>query len=270
MWGFLFGLSAGYLLSEKPRESSARSAAEQAQTQVLIDIVKTCDAYEKTGPSPEELALMLVPIKKKFDAVDLSKFRSSEAQTVYWQMKCYFLEHMNVPAAEQSGSFELPPDAAAPADPLGGREPLSIGFDGRQVTENNYYRSIWSAMYLCRWHCGALHLFVPAETPAGFPGRRILEKIGGARKVTAHVSKKKKPQTYRMDLFFEGDPLTLPVIRLVDGEIEPAISEKDAEIPDPECQIHVSPDGRTAAVLPLQFRFVDDLPVLYDNADVLL
>lgn len=98
MLDFLLGMAAGHILFEHGKENAPSTSAEQIleheQTKVLIEIVKSADAIEKTNPSPELLAIQLEPLKMMFDRIDFDAIKSPEGITVYQQMNEYFADHM--------------------------------------------------------------------------------------------------------------------------------------------------------------------------------
>ena len=94
MLDFLIGMAAGHLLTQSNgRGNTSERLYEQAQTKVLIDIVNTAAEIEKDDPSPEELELQLRPLKMMFDRIDYCGIKSPEGQTVYRQVRDYFIEN---------------------------------------------------------------------------------------------------------------------------------------------------------------------------------
>lgn len=104
MLDFLLGMAAGHILFEHGKENapSAEQILEHEQTKVLIEIVKSADAIEKTNPSPELLAIQLEPLKMMFDRIDADAIKSPEGITVYQQVRDYFGEYLpsNAPTVE--------------------------------------------------------------------------------------------------------------------------------------------------------------------------
>lgn len=258
MLDFLFGMAAGHLLTQKnDRGNTPERIYEQAQTKVLIDIVKTAAEIEKDDPSPEELRLQLKPLKMMFDSIDSSKIKSPEGKTVYQQVKDYFEAQLN---SDLDLEAQVDPDEFRQQlhEPI-----LKISFDGKNVSKNNFYETGWNrrGLFYCTGSCGALHLFVPEKTLEGPSGEQILHEFTGAEYVIASVCENEFAPLY-LELLFEDNSQAPFVLQLTKTQVCPHLSREDDNTTDLECQIHVAPAGAVAAEFPLRIRFVGNLPYM--------
>ena len=256
MIDFLKGVVVGHLLTQSGGSwNTAVRSYEQAQAKVLLDIVTTAAKIEPAYPSPEELALQLRPLKMMFDRIDYNVIKSPEGLTVYQQLNNYFDEHLSSePIAEGSVNFDEYRQQL--------HEPyLLIDFDGKNVSENNFYETSANrlGLFYCATTCGALHLFIPQKVSDGEPGEHVLNEMISAEYVIASICEEESSRHY-IELLFEDNTQTPYVLFLAKGQVCPGISREDDNSTDLECQIHVAPVGEVAATFPLRVRFVDHLP----------